>query len=175
MLAIIIDAYETTDFVVSSNATIFLIVVAILNFPSVYLLDSGKSQGYGMYVWFKIASFLTILGQWGRYFSLKWFPDDFWVTMIPCTVMAIGQPFLINGISKLACIWFGDKERTLAIGIVAFSLALGSILGLSLATFFIFEEDKYDKKLIRSETESFMLFISWGTTLLCLPMIVFYK
>ena len=56
--------------------------------------------------------------------------------------MAMGQPFLMNGVSKLACIWFGDHERAIAIGIVAFAFALGSIIGMSLASFFVFEEDK---------------------------------
>lgn len=90
VLTIVRDAYNTTDFIISSNATVFLITLAILDLPSVYLLDSGKTQGYGMFIWFKIAALLTILGQWGRYFSLVWYPDQFWITIIPCIMMAIG-------------------------------------------------------------------------------------
>lgn len=139
VLAIVRDAYNTTDAIISSNATVFLIILAVLDLPSVYLLDSGATQGRGMFIWFKIAAFLTIIGQWGRYFAILWYPDQFWLTVIPCIVMAIGQPFLINGISKHACIWFGDHERAIAIGIIAFGFALGSIIGLSLASFFILE------------------------------------
>lgn len=89
--------------------------------------------------------------------------------------MATGQPFLINGTSKLACIWFGDNERAIAIGIVSFGLAIGTIIGLSMASFFIFDDDKNNHAKIRKETENFMLWVSWGTTALCLPMIIFYK
>ena len=174
VLAIIIDAYETTDLVVSSNGTVFFIVLAILNFPSVYLLEQGQTQGEGLNKYFKIAAVLTVIGQWGRYLFLKWFPDDFSLTLIPCVIMATGQPFLLNGISKHACIWFGDKERALAIGVVGFGLALGSILGLCLAGCFISEKDRYNKALVRRETENYMLFVSWGTTLFCLPMVLFY-
>lgn len=73
--AVVSDAYETNDFIVTSNATIFLIVIAILDLPSVYMLDSGKSQGYGMMVWFKIGSLFTIVGQWGRYMAVVYYPD----------------------------------------------------------------------------------------------------
>lgn len=89
--------------------------------------------------------------------------------------MAVGQPFLINGVSKLACIWFGDNQRALAIGITGFGLAIGTILGLAIGSFFIQDEDKYDHAKIRRETEKFMLWVSWGTTVLCAPMILFYK
>ena len=75
VLSIVRDAYQTSDFIVATNATVFLIILAILDLPSVYLLDSGKTQGYSMAICFKIASLLTIVGQWGRYFSLGWYPD----------------------------------------------------------------------------------------------------
>ena len=103
--------------VVSTNATMFLILLAILDLPSVYLLDSGKTQGKGMYLWFKIGSLLTILGQWGRWFCVKAFPNDFWLTIIPSSICALGQPFILNGIPKLAVIWFGDDKRVIAQGI----------------------------------------------------------
>ena len=89
--------------------------------------------------------------------------------------MACGQPFLMNGISKLACIWFGDNQRAIAIGIVAFAFAVGSIIGLSLASFFIFDDDKNDHPKIKKEVEGFMLVVSWGTTVLCVPMLLFYR
>lgn len=60
--SLIRDAYETDDFIVTSNASVFLIVLAVLDLPSVLALDSGKTQGYGMMIWFKIAAVLTILG-----------------------------------------------------------------------------------------------------------------
>lgn len=60
--ALVRDGFEVGDFVVSSNASVFLFVLAVLDLPSAYLLDSGETQGEGMAKWFKIASFLTILG-----------------------------------------------------------------------------------------------------------------
>ena len=59
---IVRDAYGTNDNVISSNATVFYIIGAVLDIPSVFMLDSGKSQGAGMAIWFKIACAVTILG-----------------------------------------------------------------------------------------------------------------
>ena len=56
----------------------------------------------------------------------------------------MGQSVLINGISKLACIWFGDHQRAIAIGILSFAFALGSILGMTIGIIFVKEDDKND-------------------------------
>jgi hypothetical protein len=69
------DTYHTTDSIITSNVTVFHITVAILDLPSVLLLDSGRTQGFGMIVCFKIAFAFTIIGQWGRYIALTYFPD----------------------------------------------------------------------------------------------------
>jgi hypothetical protein len=107
--AILRDAYETNNAVIDSNATIFFIMCLLLNIPSVQLLESGDSNGDGMALWFKISSLLTLVGQWGRYITLIMFPNDFWLTIFPAALIAFGQSFFLNGISKLACIWFGDN------------------------------------------------------------------
>ena len=107
--AILRDTYQTTDAVIDSNSTIFFIMSLLVNIPSVYLLESGDSYGEGMANWFKIASILTIVGQWGRYVIILYFHDDFWITIIPAAIIAFGQSFFLNGISKLACVWFGDN------------------------------------------------------------------
>lgn len=146
------DAYNTNDSIISSNVTVFHIVVAILDLPSVLLLDSGRTQGFGMIVCFKISFALTIIGQWGRYFMLTWYPDEFWHTIIASGIIALGQPFLLNGISKLPCIWFGDHQRALAIGILALSFTLGNILGLVLGTFFVHAKDRDDPQKIKEQT-----------------------
>ena len=131
------DTYHTTDSIITSNVTVFHIIVAVLDLPSVLLLDAGRTQGQGMIICFKISFALTIIGQWGRYLALTWFPDHFWTTIVASGIIALGQPFLLNGISKLPCIWFGDSQRAVAMGILALSFTLGNILGLTFGTFFV--------------------------------------
>lgn len=169
--AILRDAYETSDNVVDSNAAVFFIFNLLINIPSVFLLESDD----GMSKWFKRASLLTILGQWGRYLAITIFPNQFWITVFPAAMIAFGQSFFLNGISKLACIWFGDTQRVIAIGILTFGLALGSCFGFCIASFFVFDEDKHDYEKIKEETTNLMWFISWATTLLCGPAIFLYR
>ena len=88
--AILREAYETNDIVIDSNATIFFIMCLLFNIPSVHLLESGDSNGEGMAVWFKRASLLTLMGQWGRYVTLLLFPNDFWMTIFPAALIAFG-------------------------------------------------------------------------------------
>lgn len=81
----------------------------------------------------------------------------------------------MNGISKLACIWFGDQQRPIAIGVLTFGLALGSCIGFCIGSFFVFEEDKDDHDKIKDQTIQFMWSISWATTFLCAPAIFLYE
>ena len=37
------DTYHTTDSVITSNVTVFHIIVAVLDLPSVLLLDAGRT------------------------------------------------------------------------------------------------------------------------------------
>lgn len=147
--ALLRDAYETKASIIDSNATIFFILTIIVNLPSVYLLESGSTSGEGMFKWFKKAALLTIIGQWGRYMTILMFPDQFWLTIIPAAVIALGGPFFFNGLCKFACVWFGDNERGMAIGILTIGIALGSLFGFSLAAFFVFDEDKEDHEKIK--------------------------
>lgn len=138
------DAYHTESFIVSSNNIMFYVMLFVLIVPCVYLLDSGRTQGHGMMIWFKIACTCTIVGQWGRYLVLAYFPDQFWLTIVPSGVIGIGFPFILNGISKFACIWFGDKQRAIAIGVLHFSIVLGAILGMGLGPLFVKQKYKDD-------------------------------
>lgn len=128
-----------------------------------------------MATWFKRACTLTILGQWGRYLVITLFPNQFWITIFPAAMIAFGQSFFLNGISKLACIWFGDNQRAIAIGIQTFGLALGSCVGFCIGSFFVYEEDRHDHEKIKEQTINLMWFISWATTFLCAPAIFLYK
>lgn len=173
--ALLRDTYQTSESIIDSNATVFFIINIIFNLPTVFFLESGETEGEGLSKWFKISGFLMILGQWGRFLVIKHFPNQFWLTIIPAAIIAIGQPFLTNGISKLACIWFGDHQRTIAISILSISMALGTCIGFCIASFFIHESNKEDHAKIKEQTNDFMWFISISNTILCAPLIFFYQ
>lgn len=55
-----------------------------------------------------IASLALVIGGWLR--MAVTINDNFPVILIATIPIAVGQPFLINCSSRLATVWFGDKE-----------------------------------------------------------------
>ena len=62
---------------------------------------------------------------------------DFTLLLIFQAGAALGQPFVFNGISKLATLWFPLKERALATGLGTMGLFLGMIIALTLTPFLV--------------------------------------
>lgn len=56
-----------------------------------------------------MSAFVTVLGAWGRYIVAE-NSDHFAYFLIPTVACALVQPFLVNGIAKHGCMWFGDNE-----------------------------------------------------------------
>ncbi len=72
-----------------------------------------------------LGAFLIALFSWLRILA----GTDFYVLLLFQTLAGIGQPFIFNGISKLAGNWFPKGEQTIANGIGA----MGQIIGLLMA------------------------------------------
>lgn len=81
----------------------------------------------------------------------------------------------MNGVSKMPCMWFGDNQRAISIGVLALAWALGSMFGLSLGSIFVSDDDKDDPEKIKDQVVYFMYVISWATTVCCLPLLFLYK
>jgi cyanate permease len=46
--------------------------------------------------------------------------------------ISVGQPFVLNGITKLATTWFSPKQEALAVGLGSFALFIGMMIALGL-------------------------------------------
>lgn len=55
--------------------------------------------------------------------------------------IAIGQPFLLNSITKLSGNWFPDSERTTATGLSLISQFIGILLGMFISPFLVINND----------------------------------
>jgi len=66
---------------------------------------------------------------------LRILSPDFTMLLIFQAGVAIGQPFVMNSISKLAATWFPRNERVLATGLGSMALFLGMMISLSLTPF----------------------------------------
>ncbi|MGM0564286.1 MAG: MFS transporter [Pseudomonadota bacterium] len=65
-------------------------------------------------------------------FSVVRIHEAYWAVLVGQVGIAIGQPYVLNGISKLVGDWFGEEETALATGLGTVGLFLGCALGLAL-------------------------------------------
>ncbi len=104
-------------------ALVFPIVYIVLSIPSGILIDrKGFKFGIG------IGALFT-----GIFSLLRWLnPESYTVLLISQIGIAIGQPFVVNGITKLVVAWFPAQEEATAVGLGSLSLFIGMMIGLGL-------------------------------------------
>ena len=100
---------------------VFPLVQVLLTMPAGMIIDKkGFKYGVGIGVLFT-GIFATL-----RLVS----PDSFTVLLISQIGISIGQPFILNGVTKLAVTWFPQKEEATAVGLGSLALFIGMMVGL---------------------------------------------
>jgi MFS transporter, FLVCR family, feline leukemia virus subgroup C receptor-related protein len=125
-----IRLFNVSTFSTTLLVLVFNVLGVPLNFPSNYLMDK-----YGIQIPTIIASVCFVLGAWVRYGCTDAETGFYWI-LAGQTIAAAGIAFVISGPSKVAMVWFGDKERAIATTIGALSIPLGNIFGFVLPIFF---------------------------------------
>lgn len=108
-----------------------IVMLLILSFPLFYVLLSVNAgamidkKGYK-----KVITFGVILMSLGS--IIRIFDSNFWVLLAGQCIIAISQPYIINGISKLVADWFAEKDAGGAVGIGTAFMFIGMALGIAL-------------------------------------------
>ena len=102
---------------------VFPLVQVLLTMPAGMIIDK-KGFKYGVGIGALFTGIFAIL----RLFS----PDSLTVLLISQIGIAIGQPFVLNGVTKLAMTWFPQKEEATAVGLGSMALFIGMMVGLGL-------------------------------------------
>jgi len=89
-------SFGISMFEVNSGVTMFLFAAILFNFVSMKALEV-----YGLSATFKVCAVGVIVGVWIRYFALVG-TGDFGVVLLGQSFIAVMQPFLYNGPSKVA-------------------------------------------------------------------------
>jgi len=103
----------------------------LLSFPLLYVIlsvNSGRmidKRGY---------RYVIILGSVisSVFACVRIFDGNFYMLLIGQTGIAIGQPYIINGISKLVSDWFAKEHIAMATGIGTAGMLIGMALGMGL-------------------------------------------
>jgi MFS family permease len=100
---------------------VFPLVQVLLTLPAGLIIDrKGFKYGVGIGALFTGAFAMLRLVS----------PDSFTVLLISQIGISIGQPFILNGVTKLAVTWFPQKEEGTAVGLGSLALFIGMMVAL---------------------------------------------
>jgi len=113
-------------------SAIFMIVYIPDTFLASWLIDK-----YDFKIGCGIGAVLIAIFGFLRFFA----GPDYSLMLIFTIGIAIGQPFIMNSITKLSGNWFPKSERTTATGLGTLSMFVGILLGVLLTPFLIVGND----------------------------------
>jgi cyanate permease len=128
---ITIDAtvfYGVSDLKIGILSMSFMIVYLIVSIPASWIIDTyGIRTGVGTGV--------VLTGLFGLLRGL--FATDYNLLLLFQIGIAVGQPFLLNSITKVASRWFPVSERATASGLGTLAMYFGILTGMSLTPFLV--------------------------------------
>jgi sugar phosphate permease len=100
---------------------VFPLIQVLLTMPAGVLIDKkGFKYGVGIGVLFTgVFAMLRLVN-----------PNSFAVLLISQIGISIGQPFVLNSVTKLAVTWFPKKEEATAVGLGSLALFIGMMVAL---------------------------------------------
>ncbi len=118
--------YGVSDLSIGLLSMSFMIVYIFISIPASWVIDT-----YGIRVAVGLGAALT--GIFGLLRGLL--ASDYNLVLISQIGIAIGQPFILNAITKVAARWFPIRERATASGLGSLAMYLGIVAGLALTPY----------------------------------------
>jgi len=113
--------YGVSDIWIGILSMCFMIVFVVVSIPASWIIDK-----YGIRVGVGIgAAFTGIFGLLRGFVT-----TDFDLLLIAQVGIAIGQPFILNAITKFAARWFPLSERATAAGLGTLAMYIGILAGM---------------------------------------------
>ena len=113
--------YQVSDLKIGILSMSFMIVYLVVSIPASWIIDT-----YGIRIGAGAGAVFT--GIFGL--MRAWAGADYNMVLIAQVGIAIGQPFLLNAITKLSARWFPLEERATASGLGTLSMYLGILAGM---------------------------------------------
>ena len=120
--------YGVSDIWIGILSMCFMIVFVVVSIPASWIIDK-----YGIRVGVGIgAAFTGIFGLLRGFVT-----TDFSLLLMAQVGIAIGQPFVLNAITKFAARWFPIEERATAAGLGTLAMYVGILAGMILTPYLI--------------------------------------
>ena len=120
--------YGVSDLSIALLSMIFMIVYIVVSIPASWTIDT-----YGFKVAVGIGAVLT--GVFGLIRGLA--ADNYTLVLISQIGIAIGQPFILNALTKVASRWYPIQERATASGLGSLAMYIGIVLGMMLTPYLV--------------------------------------
>lgn len=120
--------YGVSDMSIGMLSMVFMLVYILISIPASWVIDT-----YGYRFAVGLGAILT--GVFGMLRGV--FSTNFTWVMICQIGIAIGQPFILNSVTKICARWFPIKERATASGYAWLAGYLGLIIGLVLTPYLL--------------------------------------
>jgi len=117
------EFYQTSDLMIGLLSMSFMIVYIIMVLPSAWAIDTWgfrKAVGLG-------AVLTAVFGLTRGIFA-----SNFTLVFVSQVGLAVGQPFVIGSITKVAARWFAARERATASAVGTLALYLGPLIAMLL-------------------------------------------
>jgi MFS family permease len=118
--------YGVSDLSIGLLSMCFMLAYLVVSLPASWVIDT-----YGFRVAVGIGAALT--GVFGLMRGLV--ASDYTLVLIAQVGIAIGQPFILNAVTKVAARWFPVRERATASGFGSLGIYVGILLGMLLTPF----------------------------------------
>ena len=118
--------YEVSDLGIGLLSMSFMIVYLVVSIPASWVIDT-----HGIRIAVGIGAALT--GIFGLLRGLL--APNYTLVLISQIGIAIGQPFILNAVTKVAARWFPIRERATASGLGSLAMYLGILVGLALTPY----------------------------------------
>lgn len=120
--------YGVSDLRIGILSMCFMIVYIVVSIPASWIIDR-----FGIRIGVGIGAVFTGVFGLVRGFAGT---DYNWLLLAQIGI-AVGQPFILNAITKLAARWFPIEERATAAGLGTLAMYLGILLGMTLTPYLI--------------------------------------
>jgi cyanate permease len=120
------EFYGVSDLSIGLLSMSFMVVYIVVSIPASWVIDN-----YGIRIGVGIGAVLT--GIFGLMRGLV--ADNYTLVLVAQIGIAVGQPFILNAITKVAARWFPLQERATASGFGSLAIYLGIAAGMLLTPF----------------------------------------
>jgi len=118
--------YGVTELWIGILSMSFMLVFILFSIPASWIIDT-----YGIRIGVGIGALLT-----GAFGLMRGFAGtNFSILLLSQVGIAIGQPFLLNAITKLSARWFPINERAIASGLGSLAMYIGILGGMIITPF----------------------------------------